>query len=67
MCYIHNSPISVHGRLCSSNCVIDNRFVLKITGFGLRSLRDHCQGSPDTQNGIFCYINVGFVLDSVGI
>ena len=40
MHYIHNSPIEVHGRLSSSTCVIDSRFVLKITGFGLQTITE---------------------------
>ncbi|KAL5019922.1 hypothetical protein ScPMuIL_002814 [Solemya velum] len=39
MLYIHNGPLQLHGRLNSSNCVIDSRFVLKITDFGTFSLR----------------------------
>ncbi|KAL5020199.1 hypothetical protein ScPMuIL_003091 [Solemya velum] len=39
MLYIHNGPMQLHGRLNSSNCVIDSRFVLKITDFGMLSLR----------------------------
>ncbi|XP_060554776.1 atrial natriuretic peptide receptor 1-like [Ruditapes philippinarum] len=38
MNYLHASPIHTHGRLTSTKCVIDSRFVLKITGFGLDSL-----------------------------
>ncbi len=34
---IHNSDIISHGRLRSSNCVVDSRFVLKLTDFGLPS------------------------------
>ncbi|XP_041481819.1 atrial natriuretic peptide receptor 1-like [Lytechinus variegatus] len=37
--YIHDSAIGVHGRLTSSNCVVDGRFVLKITDFGIPSFR----------------------------
>ena len=37
MTYLHNSPIGAHGRLKSSNCVVDSKFVLKITDFGLSS------------------------------
>ena len=40
MYYLHYSPIAVHGRLTSSRCVIDSRFVLKLTGFGLPSIHD---------------------------
>ncbi|KAL5019877.1 hypothetical protein ScPMuIL_002769 [Solemya velum] len=39
MTYIHGGPLVCHGRLNSSNCVIDSRFVLKITDYGLRSIR----------------------------
>ncbi|XP_070492916.1 atrial natriuretic peptide receptor 1 isoform X2 [Chironomus tepperi] len=38
MAYLHNSDVSVHGKLRSSNCLIDGRFVLKISNFGLRTL-----------------------------
>ena len=41
MRYIHTSPIQVHGRLTSSRCVIDSRFVLKITGFGPKCITDN--------------------------
>ncbi|XP_029369285.1 atrial natriuretic peptide receptor 1 isoform X2 [Echeneis naucrates] len=39
MAFLHNSVIVSHGNLKSSNCVVDSRFVLKITDFGLESLR----------------------------
>ncbi|XP_045915575.1 atrial natriuretic peptide receptor 1-like [Micropterus dolomieu] len=39
MLFIHNSVIVSHGNLKSSNCVVDSRFVLKITDYGLESLR----------------------------
>nr|XP_046916710.1 atrial natriuretic peptide receptor 1-like isoform X3 [Dermatophagoides farinae]XP_046916711.1 atrial natriuretic peptide receptor 1-like isoform X3 [Dermatophagoides farinae] len=39
MAYLHSSEMHVHGNLKSSNCVVDSRFVLKITDFGLHSLR----------------------------
>ncbi|XP_035525886.1 heat-stable enterotoxin receptor [Morone saxatilis] len=34
MSYLHASEIQVHGRLKSTNCVVDNRMVVKITDFG---------------------------------
>ena len=40
MAFIQASEIKVHGNLKSSNCVVDSRFVLKVTDFGLHSLRD---------------------------
>ena len=39
MAFLHNSVIISHGNLKSSNCVVDNRFVLKITDYGLSSFR----------------------------
>uniref|UniRef100_A0A8C5GDA9 Guanylate cyclase n=1 Tax=Gouania willdenowi TaxID=441366 RepID=A0A8C5GDA9_GOUWI len=39
MLFLHHSVISSHGKLKSSNCVVDKRFVLKITDFGLSSFR----------------------------
>ncbi|KAM3599338.1 uncharacterized protein V6R79_004068 [Siganus canaliculatus] len=39
MNYLHNSYIGCHGNLKSSNCVVDSRFVLKITDYGLVSFR----------------------------
>uniref|UniRef100_A0A5S6Q8V9 Guanylate cyclase n=1 Tax=Trichuris muris TaxID=70415 RepID=A0A5S6Q8V9_TRIMR len=40
MLFIHASDIRSHGRLKSTNCVVDSRFVLKITDFGLHHLRE---------------------------
>lgn len=41
MIMIHSDPaLRSHGYLKPSNCVIDSRFVLKITDFGLQSLRE---------------------------
>ena len=38
MQFLHNSAIEYHGRLKSSNCVIDNRFVVKLSDYGLVNL-----------------------------
>ncbi|XP_027727411.1 atrial natriuretic peptide receptor 1-like isoform X2 [Vombatus ursinus] len=39
MLFLHNGAICSHGNLKSSNCVVDGRFVLKITDYGLESFR----------------------------
>ncbi|XP_021232313.1 atrial natriuretic peptide receptor 1 [Numida meleagris] len=39
MQFLHNGAIMSHGNLKSSNCVVDSRFVLKITDYGLESFR----------------------------
>jgi hypothetical protein len=33
--------LKVHGRLKSSNCVLDGRWVVKVTDWGLDELREH--------------------------
>uniref|UniRef100_A0AAR2K1H3 Guanylate cyclase n=1 Tax=Pygocentrus nattereri TaxID=42514 RepID=A0AAR2K1H3_PYGNA len=39
MAFLHNSVIISHGNLKSSNCLVDSRFVVKITDYGLASFR----------------------------
>ena len=36
---MHESDIKYHGALRSTNCVIDSRWTVKITGFGLNKFR----------------------------
>ncbi|XP_023670189.1 guanylyl cyclase C [Paramormyrops kingsleyae] len=38
MSYLHASNVSVHGRLKSTNCVMDSRMVVKITDFGCNTV-----------------------------
>ncbi|OXA44046.1 Atrial natriuretic peptide receptor 2 [Folsomia candida] len=52
MHYLHGSDIRSHGNLKSSNCVVDSRFVLKVTDFGLHSLRGP---SDDGDEGVDSY------------
>lgn len=35
MQYIHNCSLGSHGRLKSSNCLVDSRWMLKVTDFGI--------------------------------
>ncbi|GBL84777.1 Atrial natriuretic peptide receptor 1 [Araneus ventricosus] len=37
--YLHNGEMETHGRLRSSNCLVDSHFVVKLTDFGLPSFR----------------------------
>lgn len=45
MKYLHSTPIRVHGYLSSRNCVIDSRWVLKVTDYGLPAFYE-AQGIP---------------------
>ncbi|KAK2159125.1 hypothetical protein LSH36_158g05017 [Paralvinella palmiformis] len=40
MTFLHGSELGSHGRLKSSNCVVDSRWVLKITDYGLTQFKD---------------------------
>ncbi|XP_076096388.1 atrial natriuretic peptide receptor 1-like [Mytilus galloprovincialis] len=53
MAYLHNSSIYVHGDLTSDACVIDSRFVLKITGYGLRRLHMQCKDNTIQANSFW--------------
>lgn len=39
MIYLHESPIKFHGQLTTSNCLIDSRWVVKISDFGLHEFK----------------------------
>ncbi|XP_030080171.1 speract receptor isoform X2 [Drosophila hydei] len=43
--YLHESPIRFHGSLCTSNCLVDSRWVVKLTDFGLFAFK---QGMEDS-------------------
>jgi len=47
MSYLHSSDVRSHGSLKSSNCVVDSRFVLKITDFGLHIVRSCAEDADD--------------------
>lgn len=45
MRYLHSSPLRIHGALSSRNCVVDARWVLKVTDYGLNQFYE-AQGVP---------------------
>ncbi|KAK3607267.1 hypothetical protein CHS0354_002244, partial [Potamilus streckersoni] len=53
MTYIHSSKLVSHGRLKSTNCLVDNRWVLKITDFGLGYLTEKIDSLDLEENESF--------------
>ncbi|EFO88957.1 CRE-GCY-21 protein [Caenorhabditis remanei] len=51
--YLHSSPVGCHGRLKSTNCLIDGRWMVRLSSFGLRELRseESWQREEDVQEG----------------
>lgn len=49
MRYLHSSPMRVHGKLTSRNCVVDARWVLKITDYGLYQFNEAQGIAPPTR------------------
>ncbi|OQR67817.1 atrial natriuretic peptide receptor 1-like, partial [Tropilaelaps mercedesae] len=47
--FLHNSSIGLHGRLKSTKCVVDSRFVVKLIDFGLPTLAEQIP-EPETKN-----------------
>lgn len=50
MRYLHLSTIRVHGNLRSSNCVIDSRWVLKVTDVGVKGIYERCRADKTYSN-----------------
>lgn len=55
MNFLHSTDIRSHGNLKSSNCVVDSRFVLKITDFGLHKLRQAANEDDLKNTDSFAY------------
>ncbi|XP_037036994.1 atrial natriuretic peptide receptor 1-like isoform X1 [Bradysia coprophila] len=55
MHFLHTTDIKSHGNLKSSNCVVDSRFVLKITDFGLHKMRSASADDESEKSDSFAY------------
>lgn len=49
MIYLHESPLKYHGLLCTSNCLIDSRWVVKLSDFGLQAFKKGAEDPPNLQ------------------
>lgn len=61
MAYLHNSDVEAHGKLSSCNCLIDGRFVLKISDFGIRTLTTPSE-HPQDQTFLNSNWNIDFLM-----
>lgn len=51
MTYLHDSPLRCHGNLCTANCLIDSRWVVKLSDFGLYAFKKGGSTSYGCENG----------------
>lgn len=47
MTYLHDSALRSHGNLKSSKCLVDSRWVVKISDFGLHELKFGADSGED--------------------
>jgi guanylate cyclase, other len=50
MTYLHESPLRCHGNLCTANCLIDSRWVVKLSDFGLYAFKKGGRTSTGCEN-----------------
>ncbi len=65
MTYLHDSVIRCHGRLKSSNCVVDSRWVLRITDYGLSEYKSGAE--PDVEMSEHTYYQSEYRVHQSGI
>jgi len=49
--FISDSPMKCHGRLKTSNCLVDNRWTIKLTGMGMKTFKAGTESSKSADYG----------------
>lgn len=49
MLYLQDSALRYHGALSTSNCLIDSRWVVKLSDFGLQAFKQGVEETNDIQ------------------
>ena len=49
---VHRSSVAVHGDLNSSNCLIDNRWVCKLSNFGTNKFKSDVRKQPNNTHDL---------------
>lgn len=63
MLYIHECPLNFHGRLKSSNVLVDGRWTCKIADMGLRRFREGEQQSTESDPSYYYSMYYVFAFD----
>ena len=67
--FLHKSPIGSHGNLTSRSVVIDNKWVCKVTDYGLTKFRSHSNGPvrKNSEEGLLVALKTLLVIVNVMI
>ena len=60
MVYLHKSDLGSHGHLTSLNCLVDSRWVCKVTDYGMGHIREPPLQKPYTKDT--CHGKLSFII-----
>ncbi len=53
MSFLHSCPLHSHGTLKSSNCLVDSRWTVKVSGFGMAAFRNDRNSQDEDIYGFY--------------